>query len=408
MMKDKAIEAIIEEEKERQLSHIELIASENFVSDDVLAAAGSILTNKYAEGYPGKRYYGGCYVIDKAETLAIERAKKLFGAEHANVQPHSGTQANMGVYAAILNHGDKVLGMALDAGGHLSHGHPLNFSGMNYEFHSYGVDKKTEQIDYDEVRRIALEVKPKLIVCGASAYPRKIDFKKFREIADEVGAYLMVDMAHIAGLVAVGLHESPVPYADFVTTTTHKTLRGPRAGLILCKEKYGAILDRRIFPGIQGGPLEHIIAAKAVCFGEALQPGFKDYQKQILKNCQALVKSLQNEGFRIVSGGSDNHLMLVDVKASVGLTGKQAEVLLDSINITCNKNAIPFDSEKPAYCSGIRLGTPAMTTRGFKEKEFTQVGSIIARALKNPNDTALLASLKAEVLALVKGRPLHA
>ena len=407
MYRDQEVFALIEKEKERQLSHIELIASENFVSDEILAADGSILTNKYAEGYPGKRYYGGCENIDKIESLAIERAKKLFGAEYANVQPHSGTQANMGVYAAVLEHGDKVLGMALDAGGHLSHGHPLNFSGMSYEFHSYGVDPKTECIDYAEVRRIALEVKPKLIVCGASAYPRAIDFKKFREIADEVGAYLMVDMAHIAGLVAVGLHQSPVPYADFVTTTTHKTLRGPRSGLILCKAKYGALLDRRIFPGIQGGPLEHIIAAKAVCFGEALQPDFKVYQQQILKNTQALVKSLQREGFRIVTGGSDNHLLLVDVKKSIGMTGKQAEVLLDSINITCNKNAIPFDTEKPAYCSGIRLGSPAMTTRGFKEAEFDKVGSIIARALKHPEDQAVLEGLKAEVAALVKGRPLH-
>ena len=407
MYRDQEVFALIEKEKERQLSHIELIASENFVSDEILAADGSILTNKYAEGYPGKRYYGGCENIDKIESLAIERAKKLFGAEYANVQPHSGTQANMGVYAAVLEHGDKVLGMALDAGGHLSHGHPLNFSGMSYEFHSYGVDPKTECIDYAEVRRIALEVKPKLIVCGASAYPRAIDLKKFREIADEVGAYLMVDMAHIAGLVAVGLHQSPVPYADFVTTTTHKTLRGPRSGLILCKAKYGALLDRRIFPGIQGGPLEHIIAAKAVCFGEALQPDFKVYQQQILKNTQALVKSLQREGFRIVTGGSDNHLLLVDVKKSIGMTGKQAEVLLDSINITCNKNAIPFDTEKPAYCSGIRLGSPAMTTRGFKEAEFDKVGSIIARALKHPEDQAVLEGLKAEVAALVKGRPLH-
>ncbi len=407
-MVDKEIFDLIAKEEERQRSHIELIASENFVSDDVLKAAGSILTNKYAEGYPSKRYYGGCEVVDQIEAIAIERAKKLFNAEHANVQPHSGTQANMGVYAAVLEHGDKVLGMDLAAGGHLSHGHPLNFSGMNYEFHGYGVNKETEMIDYDEVARLAKEIKPKLIVCGASAYPREIDFKKFREIADEVGAMLMVDMAHIAGLVAAGLHNSPVPYADFVTTTTHKTLRGPRAGLILCKEKYKALLDRRVFPGIQGGPLEHIIAAKAVCFGEALKPEFKEYQKQIIKNTQALVKSLKEEGLRIVTGGSDNHLLLVDVKGSIGINGKQAQNLLDSINITCNKNSIPFDQEKPAYCSGIRLGTPAMTTRGFKEKEFEEVGHIIATALKNPNDEKLLESLKNKVLKLVENLPLHA
>ncbi len=406
-MKDKEIQNLIELEKQRQLSHIELIASENYVSDDVLEATGSILTNKYAEGYPGKRYYGGCENIDQIETLAIERAKQLFRAEHANVQPHSGTQANMGVYAAVLNHGDKVLGMDLSAGGHLSHGHPLNFSGINYEFHSYGVDPQTECLDYAEVRRIAKQVQPKLIVCGASAYPRAIDFAQFRSIADEVGALLMVDMAHIAGLVAVGLHQSPIPYADFVTSTTHKTLRGPRSGLILCKEKYKNIIDRKIFPGIQGGPLEHVIAAKAICFKEAMQPEFKTYQKQVILNTQALVKALQSEGFRIVTNGSDNHLLLVDVKGSIGMTGKQAEILLDSINITCNKNAIPFDQEKPAYCSGIRLGSPAMTTRGFTENDFAKVGHIIAKALKNSDNSLLLQCLKQEVLELVKGRPLH-
>lgn len=406
-MKDIEIGQLIAKEKERQLTHIELIASENFVSDDILEAAGSILTNKYAEGYPSKRYYGGCEYIDQIETIAIERAKKLFGAEHANVQPHSGSQANMGVYQAILNHGDVVLGMDLSAGGHLTHGHPLSFSGINYEFHSYGVDSTTECIDYNEVRNVALKYKPKLIVCGASSYPRFIDFKKFREIADEVGAYLMVDMAHIAGLVAVGLHPSPVPYADFVTSTTHKTLRGPRAGLILCKQQYKDLLDKRIFPGIQGGPLEHIIAAKAICFKEAMGADFKVYQKQVLDNVQALIKSLKEEDFRIVSGGSDNHLLLVDVKKSCGITGKKAETILDTINITCNKNSIPFDQEKPAYCSGIRLGTAAMTTRGFNCDDFYKVGKIIAKCLKNIDDQELNERLKEEVLSLVKDKPLH-
>ncbi len=406
-MKDIEIGQLIAKEKERQLTHIELIASENFVSDDILEAAGSILTNKYAEGYPSKRYYGGCEYIDQIETIAIERAKKLFKAEHANVQPHSGSQANMGVYQAILNHGDVVLGMDLSAGGHLTHGHPLSFSGINYEFHSYGVDPTTECIDYNEVRNVALKYKPKLIVCGASSYPRFIDFKKFREIADEVGAYLMVDMAHIAGLVAVGLHPSPVPYADFVTSTTHKTLRGPRAGLILCKQQYKDLLDKRIFPGIQGGPLEHIIAAKAICFKEAMGADFKVYQKQVLDNVQALIKSLEEEDFRIVSGGSDNHLLLVDVKKSCGITGKKAETILDTINITCNKNSIPFDQEKPAYCSGIRLGTAAMTTRGFNCDDFYKVGKIIAKCLKNIDDQELHERLKEEVLSLVKDKPLH-
>lgn len=406
-MIDYEVERLIELEKKRQLEHIELIASENFVSDEVLKVAGSILTNKYAEGYPSKRYYGGCENVDSIETLAIERAKKLFNAEHANVQPHSGSQANMGVYQAILNHGDTVLGMDLAAGGHLTHGAKVNFSGINYNFVSYGVNKETEQLDYDEIRRIALETKPKLIVCGASAYSRFIDFKKFKEIADEVNAYLMVDMAHIAGLVACGLHPSPIPYADFVTTTTHKTLRGPRGGMILCKEKYAKLIDKKIFPGIQGGPLEHIIAAKAVCFNEDLQPSFKEYCKRILSNMQALIKALKEEGFRIVSNGSDNHLCMVDIKHSISLTGKQAENILSSINITCNKNAIPFDDEKPNVCSGIRLGTAAMTTRGFNEEEFYHVGKIIAKALKNYQNEEVLASLKEEVKELVKDKPLH-
>lgn len=406
-MRDNEIAYAIELEKERQLSHIELIASENFASDEVLEAAGSILTNKYAEGYPSHRYYGGCQYIDIVESLAIERCKMLFGAEHANVQPHSGSSANMGVYMAVLQPGDVVMGMSLDAGGHLTHGYYLNFSGMSYKFYGYGVSKETEEIDYDEVRRIALEVHPKLIVAGASAYSRYIDFAKFRSICDEVGAMLMVDMAHIAGLVAAGLHPSPVPYADFVTSTTHKTLRGPRGGIILCKEKYKAVLDKKIFPGMQGGPLEHIIAAKAICFYEALQPEFKVYQQQVLDNMKVLVNTLKENGFRIVSNGSDNHLCMVDVKAGCGLTGKQAEILLDSIDITCNKNSIPFDAEKPAYCSGIRLGTAAMTTRGFKEAEFIKVGQIICQALKNPGDIALLSNLRKEVADLVKGRPLH-
>jgi len=404
-MKDIEISNAIEKELQRQQSHIELIASENFVSKDVLEAAGSILTNKYAEGYPHRRYYGGCEHIDEIEQLAIDRAKKLFNAEHANVQPHSGSQANMAVYMSVLNPGDTVLGMSLDAGGHLTHGYKLNFSGEIYNFISYGVDKNTEMIDYDELERIALEIKPKMIVSGASAYSRIIDFKRIREICDKCGAYMMVDMAHIAGLVATGYHPSPVPYADFVTSTTHKTLRGPRGGLILCKEKYGKVLDKTVFPGVQGGPLEHIIAAKAVCFLEAIQPEFKDYIKQVVLNMRALVKVLKEEGFRIVADHSDNHLCLVDLRNTCSLTGKEAEVLLDSINITCNKNAIPFDTQKPAYCSGIRLGTAAMTTRGFKEEDFEEVGHIIAQALKNPHNDNLLNKLKESVKILVQKHP---
>lgn len=401
-MKDKEIELAIKNEYERQKTHIELIASENFVSKDILEATGSILTNKYAEGYPNKRYYGGCKYIDDVESLAIERAKKLFHAEHANVQPHSGTQANMGVYMAILEPHDTVLGMSLDAGGHLTHGHPLNFSGMTYNFIGYGVNKETEEIDYDNLEKLALKYKPKLIVAGASAYSKIIDFKRIREICDKVNAYMMVDMAHIAGLIATNNHPSPVPYADFVTSTTHKTLRGPRGGLILCKEKYKNLIDKRVFPGIQGGPLEHVIAAKAICFYEAMQPDYKIYIQQVLKNMQVLIKVLKAEGFRIIANGSDNHLCLVDVKSSCNLTGKEAETLLDEINITVNKNSIPFDTEKPAYCSGIRLGTAAMTTRGFKEKEFEMVGKFIAKALKNSKNQSILQEIKKEVLTLLK------
>ena len=405
-MHDAAVRKAIELETQRQTHNIELIASENYVSRDVLEAVGSILTNKYAEGYPGRRYYGGCVDVDIIENLARDRLCELFHAEHANVQPHSGSQANMAVYMTILQPGDKVLGMDLSSGGHLTHGHQLNFSGRLYEFHSYGVDKETEQINYEELRRIALEVKPKLIVAGASAYPLEINFKKFREIADEAGAYLMVDMAHIAGLVAAGLHMSPVPYAHFVTSTTHKTLRGPRGGIILCKQEFAKALDRNVFPGIQGGPLMHVIAGKAVCFGEALKPEFTDYARQIIANCQALCEALQQEGLRIVTGGTDNHLILADVKSSYGITGKKAEALLDEINITCNKNTIPFDQEKPFVTSGIRLGTAAMTTRGFQEEEFRQVARWITTVLKNPEDETLKAKLRQEVMEMTARYPL--
>lgn len=405
-MKDKKIQEAIEKERERQLYNIELIASENYVSKDVLEAAGSILTNKYAEGYPSKRYYGGCIHVDEVEELARKRAMELFHAEHANVQPHSGSQANMGVYMAVLEPGDTVLGMNLTAGGHLTHGHPLNFSGSLYNFVDYGVDKHTEYIDYEDVRRVALETKPKLIVAGASAYPRVIDFKKFREIADEVGAYFMVDMAHIAGLVAAGLHPSPVPYADFVTSTTHKTLRGPRGGIILCKKEHAALLDKKVFPGMQGGPLMHIIAAKAVCFYEAMQPEFKSYAKQVITNTKVLSDTLKEEGFRIVSDGTDNHLLLVDVKASLGMSGKKAEELLDQAGITCNKNTIPFDSEKPFVTSGIRLGSAAMTTRGFKENEFHQVALWISQVLKNGDNEKFIQQIHKEVCTLTKRFPL--
>ncbi|HAR5459952.1 serine hydroxymethyltransferase [Staphylococcus aureus] len=404
---DKVIAEAIEREFQRQNSNIELIASENFVSEAVMEAQGSVLTNKYAEGYPGHRYYGGCEFVDVTESIAIDRAKALFGAEHVNVQPHSGSQANMAVYLVALEMGDTVLGMNLSHGGHLTHGAPVNFSGKFYNFVEYGVDKDTERINYDEVRKLALEHKPKLIVAGASAYSRTIDFKKFKEIADEVNAKLMVDMAHIAGLVAAGLHPNPVEYADFVTTTTHKTLRGPRGGMILCKEEYKKDIDKTIFPGIQGGPLEHVIAAKAVAFGEALENNFKTYQQQVVKNAKVLAEALINEGFRIVSGGTDNHLVAVDVKGSIGLTGKEAEETLDSVGITCNKNTIPFDQEKPFVTSGIRLGTPAATTRGFDEKAFEEVAKIISLALKNSKDEEKLQQAKERVAKLTAEYPLY-
>ncbi|HCU0026065.1 TPA: serine hydroxymethyltransferase [Staphylococcus aureus] len=404
---DKVIAEAIEREFQRQNSNIELIASENFVSEAVMEAQGSVLTNKYAEGYPGRRYYGGCEFVDVTESIAIDRAKALFGAEHVNVQPHSGSQANMAVYLVALEMGDTVLGMNLSHGGHLTHGAPVNFSGKFYNFVEYGVDKDTERINYDEVRKLALEHKPKLIVAGASAYSRTIDFKKFKEIADEVNAKLMVDMAHIAGLVAAGSHPNPVEYADFVTTTTHKTLRGPRGGMILCKEEYKKDIDKTIFPGIQGGPLEHVIAAKAVAFGEALENNFKTYQQQVVKNAKVLAEALINEGFRIVSGGTDNHLVAVDVKGSIGLTGKEAEETLDSVGITCNKNTIPFDQEKPFVTSGIRLGTPAATTRGFDEKAFEEVAKIISLALKNSKDEEKLQQAKERVAKLTAEYPLY-
>ncbi len=406
-MYDKEVSQAIAAEKERQNHNIELIASENFVSADVLAATGSILTNKYAEGYPGNRYYHGCENVDVIEDLARNRLCQIFQADHANVQAHSGSQANMAVYQALLKPNDIVLGMDLNAGGHLTHGHRLNFSGQLYDFHAYGVDPISEQLDYEAVRQIALEIKPKLIVAGASSYPRAIDFTKFREIADEVGAYLMVDMAHIAGLVAAGLHQNPVLVADVVTSTTHKTLRGPRGGIILCKKQYAAQIDQAIFPGIQGGPLMHIIAAKAVSFLEALQPEFIEYQTQVIKNAQALALALKNQGAKIITGGTDNHLVLVDVKNTYQLTGKQAADILDTLRITCNKNAIPFDTEKPYYTSGIRLGTPAMTTAGFKEIEFQAIAKIIHRALKQPQDQVLLTKLGDEVQALMSKFQIH-
>ena len=382
-MRDNEVFKSVEKELNRQRNNIELIASENFVSEEILELAGSVLTNKYAEGYPGKRYYGGCQFVDEVETLAINRLKELFGCEYANVQPHSGAQANTAVYLALLNHGDKVLGMSLVDGGHLTHGHPLNYSGINYQFYDYGVSRDTETIDYEDYKHKVETIRPKLVVAGASAYSRIIDFKYMAQIAHDNGALFMVDMAHIAGLVAAGLHPSPFPYADVVTTTTHKTLRGPRGGVIMCKEELGKDIDRAVFPGMQGGPLMHIIAAKAACFYEALQPEFKDYAKQIIKNAKALEQSLKEEGFRLVADGTDNHLILIDVKASCGISGKKAERLLDEINITANKNAIPFDTEKPFKASGIRVGTPAMTTKGFNEDDFREVGKIIAYRLKN-------------------------
>ena len=400
---DKLIEKYLKEEKKRQKNNIELIASENYTSKDVMKLQGSIFTNKYAEGYPGKRYYGGCEIVDKIENLAIEYLKELFGCTYANVQPHSGTSANMAVYRALLQPHDKVMGMNLSHGGHLTHGHSLNFSGQDYEIISYDVDPITETINYEELQKLVLKEKPKMIIAGASAYSRIIDFQKFREIADSVSAYLMVDMAHIAGLVAAKLHPNPVPYADVVTSTTHKTLRGPRGGIILTNnEEIIKKINKTVFPGIQGGPLMHIIAAKAQCFYEALQPEFIAYQKQVIKNAKVLCQTLQEEGFRIVSNGTDNHLLLVDIKGKLGITGKKAETALDKIHITVNKNTIPKDTESPMKTSGIRLGTPAMTTRGFKEPEFITVAKIISKCLSNLDDEKIQKELSKEVIELTK------
>lgn len=404
---DKRIREILDKEKNRQRDNIELIASENYVSNDILELQGSIFTNKYAEGYPGKRYYGGCENVDDIENLAIEYVCKLFNVKYANVQPHSGSQANMAVYRALLNHGDKIMGLNLSHGGHLTHGHKLNFSGIDYEVVSYNVDNDSEVIDYNKVREIALKEKPKMIIAGASAYSREIDFKKFKDIALEVGAYLMVDMAHIAGLVATGFHMSPIPYADIITSTTHKTLRGPRGGMILTnREDIIKKINKVVFPGVQGGPLMHVIAAKAQCFYEALQPEFKEYQLQVIKNIKTLEKVLKEEGIRLVSNGTDNHLLLLDVKNSVGITGKKAEEVLDKINITVNKNTIPNDLESPMVTSGIRIGSPAMTTRGFKEEEFAILGKIICKCLKNYDNEEVLKELKEEVLELTRNRTL--
>lgn len=404
---DKIIREILDKEKNRQRDNIELIASENYVSNDILELQGSIFTNKYAEGYPGKRYYGGCENVDVIENLAIEYVCKLFNVKYANVQPHSGSQANMAVYRALLNHGDKIMGLNLSHGGHLTHGHKLNFSGIDYEVVSYNVDNDSEVIDYNKVREIALKEKPKMIIAGASAYSREIDFKKFKDIALEVGAYLMVDMAHIAGLVATELHMSPIPYADIITSTTHKTLRGPRGGMILTnREDIIKKINKVVFPGVQGGPLMHVIAAKAQCFFEALQPEFKEYQLQVIKNIKTLEKVLKEEGIRLVSNGTDNHLLLLDVKNSVGITGKKAEEVLDKINITVNKNTIPNDLESPMVTSGIRIGSPAMTTRGFKEEEFAILGKIICKCLKNYDNEEVLKELKEEVLELTRNRTL--
>lgn len=400
---DPEVFGYLNDEIKRQEEHIELIASENFVSKAVLETMGTELTNKYAEGYPGKRYYGGCEHVDKIEQLAIDRLKKLFNADHANVQPHCGANANIAVYVAVLKPGDTVLGMRLTEGGHLTHGSPVNMSGKFYNFVDYGVDPETETINYENVRELALKHKPKLIVAGASAYPRIIDFKKFREIADEVGAYLMVDMAHIAGLVATGDHPSPVPYADFVTTTTHKTLRGPRGGAILCKEEHKKLLDKSVFPGFQGGPLEHIIAAKAVCFKEDLQPEFKEYTHQILKNAKAMEKVFLDNDVRLVSGGTDNHLLLIDCR-SIGMTGKEAENVLSEVNITTNKNTIPNDPETPFVTSGIRIGTPAITTRGLKEAEATKVAEFMLDALKKRRPSE---EIKKDVVELMKKFPIN-
>ena len=405
---DPKIKDALKKEMKRQQDNIELIASENYVSKSVLELQGSIFTNKYAEGYPAKRYYGGCENVDTVEDLAIEYAEELFHAEYANVQPHSGSSANMAVYRALLLPGDKVMGLNLSHGGHLTHGNPVNFSGLDYQFISYQLNPDTEMLDYEEIRRIALEERPQMIVAGASAYSRAIDFKKFSEIAHEVGAYLFVDMAHIAGLVAAGLHQNPVEYADVVSSTTHKTLRGPRGGIILTNhEEIIKKINKTIFPGIQGGPLMHVIAAKAECFYEALQPEFKTYQEQVMRNAKALAQTLQDEGFKIISGGTDNHLMLVDVKSTLGITGRVAEEVLDQIHITVNKNTIPNETESPFKTSGIRLGTPAMTTRGLKEKDFEEIGHIIANALRNRESKETLDKLKEEVLALTSKYPIY-
>ena len=403
---DPEVAHAIDLETRRQAGKLELIASENFVSEAVLEAQGSIMTNKYAEGYPGKRYYGGCEFVDIAENLAIERCKQLFGADHVNVQPHSGSQANMAVYFAAVQPGDTILGMNLSHGGHLTHGSPANFSGKLYKIISYGVSKDTETIDFDEVEKLAKEHKPKMIVVGASAYPRLLDFNRFRRIADEVGAVIMADIAHVAGLVATGLHPSPVPVCEYVTSTTHKTLRGPRGGLIMCKEAYAKTLNSRVFPGMQGGPLMHIIAAKAVAFKEALLPEFKQYQSQILKNAQAMADELKNQGFRLVSGGTDNHLMLVDLTAK-GVTGKDAQEALDIAAITVNKNGIPFDTQGPQITSGIRIGTPAITTRGMKEKEMRLIASYIADVVKNINDDHKIKAVAEKVKILCAQFPLY-
>ena len=404
---DPEIFRAIKEETEREENKLELIASENFASEAVLEAQGSVMTNKYAEGYPRRRYYGGCEFVDRAEELAIERARKLFAAEHANVQPHSGSQANMAVYFATLKFGDTVLGMDLSHGGHLTHGSPVNFSGKFYKFIPYGVDKKTEQIDFDSLGRLASEHKPKMIVVGASAYPRILDFKAFRKIADSVGAVIMADIAHIAGLIAAGLHPNPVPYAEFVTSTTHKTLRGPRGGMILCREKYAKAIDKMIFPGIQGGPLMHTIAAKAVAFQEALNPEFKEYQQQILKNAAGLAEQMKKNGFRIVSGGTDNHLFLIDLTPQ-DLTGKDAEAALDRAGIIVNKNTIPFETRSPFVTSGLRIGTPALTTRGMKEKEMRRIGDWIGSVLTDLKNEALLGQIRSEVKKLCQKFPLYA
>jgi len=402
---DPEIYKAIEDEKRRERECLELIASENFVSDAVMEAQKSVMTNKYAEGYPGKRYYGGCQFVDVAEDLAIKRAKELFGCEHVNVQPHSGTQANMAVYFASLNMGDTMLSMKLSHGGHLSHGSPVSFSGKYFNVVFYGVDRETGRINYDEVLKIAKDCKPKLIICGASAYSRIIDFKRFKEIADEVGAYLLADIAHIAGLVAVKLHPDPVPYCDFVTTTTHKTLRGPRSGMIMCKEKHAKMIDKMVFPGIQGGPFMHTITAKAVCFAQALKPDFKEYQKQIIKNAKTLAEGLREEGFRLVSGGTDNHLMLVDLTEK-GITGKEAEEALGRAGIVVNKNTIPFEKRSPFITSGLRIGTPAVTTRGMGEKEMRQIAKWIGKALKNIKDEKTINEIKEEVKKLCDKFPL--